>query len=264
MASPRRGRPLPWGGRGGQAAHNHPVPAHLRPTGAVAGDALLTGDPKRAMDIAAALLPKPLMSNLSRGLWGYHGATPEGHELTVQSAGIGAPSAAVVLEELAELGVRRVVRIGTARALAGEIAAGDQLVVERAIGFDGVSAALGGGEPAEPDGPLTRSLLEIADARGAAVATTDLHYDPRHESRRIEWAGEGASAVDLSTAAILTLGKRLGLAVACLLVVTESAAGESCPEDRLDERCLEAATAAAHALATAQSPARESSTPRLP
>ena len=242
------------------------MPAHLRPTGAIARDALLTGDPKRAMDLAAALLEKPLMSNLSRGLWGYHGATSDGRELTVQSAGIGAPSAAVVLEELAELGVRSAIRVGTARALADGLAAGELLVVDRALGFDGVSVELAGGAAVEPDARLTRALAAGRGTRVGAVATTDLHYDPRLEARRVEWAGEGACAVDLSTAAVLTLGRRLGVAVACVLVITEAGAGDRCPDDVVDERCLAAARLATRALAAVQSPEPEPgpSTPRLP
>ena len=46
------------------------------------------------------------MSNHARGLWGYSGRTPAGAELTIQATGMGGPSAAVVLADLAELGVR--------------------------------------------------------------------------------------------------------------------------------------------------------------
>ena len=65
------------------------------------------------MELANRVMVEPLMSNLSRGLWGYHGETPLGRELTVQSTGIGAPSATIVAHELAGLGVRTAVRVGT-------------------------------------------------------------------------------------------------------------------------------------------------------
>ena len=238
------------------------MPTHLRPTAAIAQDAILTGDPKRAMDIASALFAKPLMSNLSRGLWGYHGTTAAGRELTVQSAGIGAPSAAVVLEELAALGVRRVVRVGTGIALDARTPPGAVLVVERALAFDGVSAGLGAGPQTEPDGPLTLALAAASGAPAGVVATTDLHYDPNHPERRSAWVAGGASTMDLSSAAVFALGRRLGIAVACALVIAESG-GREAGDELVDERSIELASGAVAAL-EAQSAESAPDTPRLP
>ena len=65
------------------------------------------------------------MSNHARGLWGYSGETPAGRGLTIQATGMGGPSAAIVLADLAKLGVRRAIRVGTCTALAQEAEAGD-------------------------------------------------------------------------------------------------------------------------------------------
>ncbi len=73
------------------------------------------GRPRPRDGAGAAAAEKPLMSNHNRGLWGYTGETPEGRPLTVQSTGMGGPSAAIVLHELAELGVRRAIRVGHLR-----------------------------------------------------------------------------------------------------------------------------------------------------
>ena len=94
-----------------------PMPARLRPTATVAADAILVGDPGRALMLAQELLEQPKMSNHARGLWGYTGRTAAGAELTVQATGMGGPSAAIVLADLAELGVRRAIRVGTCAAL---------------------------------------------------------------------------------------------------------------------------------------------------
>ncbi len=74
---------------------------------------MLVGDPGRALLLAQELLEEPKMSNHARGLWGYSGRTPAGERLTIQATGIGGPSAALVLADLAKLGVRRAVRVGT-------------------------------------------------------------------------------------------------------------------------------------------------------
>ena len=94
------------------------APIHLRPSAPVAERVLLPGDPHRALAVAQAVLDEPRMLNHARGLWGYTGTAPDGQALTVQSTGMGGPSAAIVVEELIELGASTFIRIGTCGALA--------------------------------------------------------------------------------------------------------------------------------------------------
>src|SRR5206468_9102696 len=94
-----------------------------------ADDVLLPGDPGRALALAQQLLTEPRMSNHARGLWGYTGETPGGHPLSIQATGMGGPSAAIVLHELAELGVRRAIRVGTCGAIDPALGHGALVVV---------------------------------------------------------------------------------------------------------------------------------------
>src|SRR3954467_8173743 len=112
------------------------MPARLRPTAPIASDAILVGDPGRALMLAQELLQQPKMSNHARGLWGYSGGTHAGDELTIQATGMGGPSATVVLRDLAELGVRRAIRIGTCTSL-GDRDLGEIVVVKEARQFRG-------------------------------------------------------------------------------------------------------------------------------
>ena len=57
---------------------SRPVPARLRPTAPIAADAILVGDPGRALLLAQELLEEPKMSNHARGLWGYSGTHRRG------------------------------------------------------------------------------------------------------------------------------------------------------------------------------------------
>src|SRR3954451_13057772 len=139
------------------------MPHHLRPSTPYAEDALLPGDPGRALALAQQLLTQPRMSNHSRGLWGYTGSTPAGRALSVQSTGMGGPSAAIVLHELAELGLRRAIRVGTCGALDPQLDHGDLVVAGDALAEDGASRALGAGEVAEPDQNLTAQLAAGVD-----------------------------------------------------------------------------------------------------
>ena len=116
------------------------MPSRLRPTAPYAADAVLVGDPGRALLLAQELLEQPKMSNHARGLWGYSGRTPRGDALTIQSTGIGGPSAALVLADLAELGVRRAVRVGSRVATGAESSTGELILVERAVASPGSAA----------------------------------------------------------------------------------------------------------------------------
>ncbi len=187
----------------------------LRPTAAIAAEALLPVDPGVALALAQELLEKPLMSNHSHGLWGYSGQTAEGRGLTIQSTGIGGPSAAIVLAELSGLGTRRAVRLGSCDPIDPALGAGDVLIVTAAKGGDGVSAALGATE-LRPDPDLVEALASAlgAGARRATVASADLDGD-----LAVDPPAADLAAVDLETAATLAVGRRLGVAVGAALVV---------------------------------------------
>jgi uridine phosphorylase len=189
------------------------MPLHLRPATAYAPDVLLPGDPGRALALAQQLLAEPRMSNHARGLWGYSGETPAGRPLSIQSTGMGGPSAAIVLQELAELGVRRAIRVGTCGALDPGLTHGDLVVAGEALAEDGTSRALGAGELAVADPELSARL-----GTPARIVTTDLFYGGDPEG----WRARGAVAVEMEAATIFTLGGALGMRTACVLAVTDT------------------------------------------
>jgi uridine phosphorylase len=205
------------------------MPARLRPTASIATDAILVGDPGRALALAQELLTAPKMSNHARGLWGYHGVTSAGHRLTVQSTGMGGPSAALVLGDLEELGVRRAVRVGTCSALA-DLSPGELLLVEEAHAWSDPGG--GAGERIQPDAALTEALRgQLGDAgRGGSVASlATLH---RHHP---DPAALRADAADMQTAALFARARQLGVALAAVLIVSEAADGR-----QLDDEAAEA------------------------
>ena len=174
-----------------------PIPPEiLRPHEPVAERVLLPGDPGRALRLSTQLIDGPRMLNHHRGLWGYSGPGTDEPPLTIQSTGLGGPSAAAVVAELVALGARRLVRVGTGAAL-GATAAGAVVVVESALAYDGASRALGAGERVAGDRALTAALARAADVAPAPIASADIH-DPVLAAR---WAAAGAVACDLTTAA---------------------------------------------------------------
>lgn len=173
------------------------------------------------MQIAQAILQDPKMSNHNRGLWGYTGTTAGGQKVTVQSSGIGGPSAAVVVAELIELGVKRIVRVGTCGSISHSLGLGELVVASEAICADGASRALGAGGLVRADPGIVKSLSESAPAvHVGSVVTTDLFYEPDSQRNR-NWSDQGAVAVEMETATVFTLAQRHSIQAGCLLAVTD-------------------------------------------
>jgi DeoD family purine-nucleoside phosphorylase len=198
---------------------HEPRPIHLKPAADLAERVLLPGDPHRALAVAQHLLDGPKMFNHSRGLWGYTGVAADGEPLTIQSTGMGGPSAAIVVEELIAMGARRLVRIGTCGALDAGLAIGDLVAAESVLPADGASAALGANGSVTPDAGLLSRLVG-AGARPGTVVSSDLFYDPR-EDEAAKWIDCGAVAVEMEAATIFLVAARRGVEAACVLGVSD-------------------------------------------
>jgi DeoD family purine-nucleoside phosphorylase len=196
---------------------------HLLPTAPLAERVLLPGDPGRALLLAQSLLAEPRMFNHNRGLWGYTGEARDGRPLTIQSTGMGGPSAAIVIAELAELGARTLVRVGTCGALDESLALGELLVASEALAADGTSRALGGQDRVPADPELLARLIDAAgpDGTHGPVVTSDLFYDAPAGAEQ-EWHAQGALAVEMETATLFALAARRGLRAGCALVVSDT------------------------------------------
>jgi DeoD family purine-nucleoside phosphorylase len=200
-----------------------PVPIHINPTAPLAERVLLPGDPGRALRLAQALLESPLMFNHHRGLWGYTGTARDGEALTIQSTGMGGPSAAIVIAELAELGARRLIRTGTCGSLNDSLGLGELLIATEALSYDGTSAALGADSPLRPDASLLRGLQAAANpgVQAGKVASSDLFYDG-DVGQEAQWRRAGARAVEMETATLFALARRRGLETASVLAVSDT------------------------------------------
>ena len=217
------------------------VHPYLHPTAPIASQAILTDDPKAAMDLAAALCDSPRMSNLAHGLWGYGGTTPGGLAITVQSLGIGGPSAFAVVSELAALGVRRAVRIGPCLAIDPSLEPGSVIVPTEILSHDGVGRTLcKDGATITPDLAMAEELLALTGGRRGSVCSFDL-VDRGRE-------GLSAQASDLSSAAVIATASSVGVACACALVVFESASGERLAPDAMEKELLAVGILAGEAL----------------
>jgi purine-nucleoside phosphorylase len=219
------------------------MPARLRPTAPMATDAVLVGDPGRALMLAQVLLEEPKMSNHARGLWGYTGRTAGERELSLQATGMGGPSAALVLADLAELGMRRAIRVGTCTALDPALAAGQLLAITVAHVWSGG----GTGETALPDPQLSGRLAAELGDRALAVPIASL--DTLHSGEAPARIAVDAAA-DMQTAALFDRGVDLKVAMAAVLIVTETVAGERLGDEAVEAAAKLAGVAASTVLST--------------
>ena len=123
------------------------MPIHIRAEpGDYAEACLLPGDPLRAKYIAETYFDEPRLVNEERGLLGYTG-TWEGKPISVQGTGMGCPGATIVFEELIQLGVTRLLRVGTCGGLQPTHALGDLIVAISAVPADSTAMHLVRNEP---------------------------------------------------------------------------------------------------------------------
>jgi uridine phosphorylase len=221
---------------------------YLRCSADEVGDsAVLVGDRGRVL-LAAELLDDAKILNEDRGLTtatGYY----NGARITVSAFGMGAPIATVVMHELAMLGVKRFVRLGTAMNI-GEAQLGEFVLAHGAIRGESTSASYLPIEfPAVPDFALTGELEKAALALGAPTrsglyATYDGFYTEMFDTgvgsrtiadRYAELAKWGVIAVDMETSALFVAARALGVAAGslCLASVAGITNEKMVPEERV-------------------------------
>lgn len=202
------------------------MPIHVRAEpGDYAEACLLPGDPLRAKYVAETFLEGVEQKNAERGMLGYTG-TYNGRPVSVQSTGMGCPSAAIVIEELVQLGVKRLLRIGTCGGLQSDLQLGDLIVAISAVPADATAQHLVG-EPHAPtaDWELVHSAVHSAKqldrrVRVGPIVSSDLFYNP-DEGQYARWSDRGILAVEMEAAVLFTLGALRKVRAGCLLTVSD-------------------------------------------
>ncbi len=203
------------------------MPIHVRADpGDYAEACLLPGDPLRAQYIAESYLDNPLQRNSERGLLGYTGEF-EGRPVSVQATGMGCPSAAIVVEELVQLGVKRLLRVGTCGGLQPDLALGDLVVAISAVPADATAQHLVGNEPHCPtsDWELVHGAVHHAKELDqplhvGPIVSSDVFYNP-DGGQYERWSARGVLAVEMEAAVLFTLGALRGVQAGCLLTVSD-------------------------------------------
>ena len=218
------------------------MPVHLRAEPSDYAPAVLVpGDPRRATYIAETFFdPGARCVNTERGALGYTG-TFQGAPLSVQSVGMGGPSAAIYYSELIQLGVQRIVRVGTAGGLQPFLKMADTVVAIGATADDATVSLLTGNDPHAP--VATFSLLEtavrLARESGAtvhvgSVVSSGLFYDPRPGVLQ-RYADRGHLAVEMEVAVLYTLAAIHGIEAVGLVTVSDLIGADGASERITDD-----------------------------
>jgi uridine phosphorylase len=195
--------------------------------------AIIPGDPARVERIARHLdNPVPLAS--TREFTSYRGLAA-GEPVIVCSTGIGGPSTSIAVEELAQLGVRTFIRVGTTGAIQPDLEVGTLVVTNAAVRLDGASRDFAPLEyPAVSDFDCTTALVAAARAAGfeprvGITASADTFYTGQErydtvagrvtrdlEGSLAEWQALGVLNYEMESATLFTMCATNGWRAGCI------------------------------------------------
>lgn len=196
--------------------------------------AILPGDPKRCAKIAQYLDGAELVAD-SREFITYTG-TLDGVKVSVTSTGIGGPSAAIAMEELARSGVDTFIRVGTCGGMQLDVKSGDLVIASGSIRMEGTSREYAPIEfPAVSDVHITAALMDAAQSLGVpyhvgVVQSKDSFYGQHSPEEKpvsydllnkwAAWKRLGCLASEMESAALCIVAASLGVrAGSCFLVM---------------------------------------------
>ncbi len=215
--------------------------------------AIVPGDPARVERIAATMdRPTPLASHREFTSWlAWIDDTP----IVVCSTGIGGPSTSIAVEELAQLGVRTFLRVGTTGGIQPHVEPGDVIVTTGAVRLDGASTHFAPMEfPAVADFECTTALVDAARASGASLhigitASSDTFYPgqerydtysgrvvARFRGSMAEWQSMGVLNFEMESATLFTMCSSQGLRAGCVAGVLVNRTKQETPDEETARR----------------------------
>lgn len=238
--------------------------------------AILPGDPGRVSKIADHLHdPTPLASNreFTSFLGWTAGGETSGRPIVVCSTGIGGPSTSIAVEELAQLGVRTFLRVGTTGAIQPDIAVGDVIVTTGSVRMDGASLHFAPLEyPAVAHFDCVTALVTAAREAGHAAhvgitVASDTFYPGQErydtvsgyvrrslQGSREEWARLHVLNYEMESATLFTQcaanGWRAGMVAGVLVNRTAQEIPDASVHAAVESAAVDVVTRAAEALAT--------------
>ncbi|MFQ3319600.1 MAG: uridine phosphorylase [Natronomonas sp.] len=230
----------------------------------ISGPVLLPGDPDR-VDIIADLWDE-YDERASHREYRTLSGTYDGEPLSVTSTGIGSPSAAIAVEELARVGADTFIRVGSCGSIQADVEVGDLVITTAAVRQEGTSDEYVREDyPAAAHDEVVTALVTAAERLGhpyhlGVTCSTDSFYAGQSRPGIDGFKAAGAEArlealqeagvlnFEMEASAIMTLASLYGLrAGAVCTVYANRVTGEFRTEG--EARAAETASLAAALLA---------------
>jgi uridine phosphorylase len=150
--------------------------------------ALLSGDPSRSELIATEHLAGMRVLSRHRGLDAFAATLPGGAPVLCATSGMGAPSMSIIVNELVQVGIDTVIRVGTSGSIREEVRIGSVVIGSGSLTNQGAALDIAPAEfPAVADPFLVVTLAEAAGRLGVAhhvgvMASTDTFYEGQERS----------------------------------------------------------------------------------
>lgn len=218
------------------------MPIHLRAEpGDYAPAVLCPGDPRRAEYIATTFFdPGARLVNEERGMLGFTG-TFRGRPISVQSTGMGTPSAGIVFEELVMLGAKRLIRVGTCGGLQTHLRMADTVIALAASPDDRTPLRYAGMDGFAPSATYelvetaTRLSREVSDRVFiGSVVTSGLFYDPDPDTFG-KWRALRHLGVEMEASMLYTIAAVKNVEALAMMTVSDVIAPDASPERISDE-----------------------------
>ncbi|CAH0533523.1 Uridine phosphorylase [Vibrio stylophorae] len=231
--------------------------------------AILPGDPDRVEKIAG-LMEQPEFLAAHREYTLYR-AKLAGQTVIVCSTGIGGPSTSIAVEELAQLGIRDFLRVGTTGAIQPEIQVGDVIITTGSVRLDGASYHFAPAAfPAVANYRVMQAMEQAVTELGyplhlGVTASSDTFYPGQERydtvSGRVikslqgsmaEWQAMGVLNYEMESATLLTQCASQGFRAGCVAGVIVNRTHQEIPDAKtlalVETRAITAVVVAAKRL----------------
>ena len=206
--------------------------------GEIAETILLPGDPLRAKWIAETLLEDAQLYSSVRNMFGFTGSY-QGHRVSVQGTGMGAPSIGIYAHELFdEYGVQKAIRVGTSGGLA-PTKLRDVVIAMTASTDSNINRRDNNGLDFAPSANFELLEKAVAKARElgidfhvGGIASGDLFYDNTDSLE--QWKKLGILALEMETNQLYTLAAKFRRQALSIVTVSDmmDGSGHTSSEER--------------------------------
>lgn len=231
--------------------------------------ALLSGDPERSELIATRHLDGGVALARHRGLDAFRARLPGGAPVLCATSGMGAPSASIVVNELVQIGISTIIRIGTSGSIQDHVRTGSVVVGAAALTNQGAALDIAPAEfPAAADPRLTVALADAAAELGVehhvgVMASVDTFFEGQertassanpHLLRRLrgtidEYHDLGVLNFEMEAGTLFKMGLVYGFAAGCVVGIIAQRSEAEAPDLARKDAAVDGAIAIAIAAA---------------